>query len=48
MIEAGGDYTLFDSNRSAIGLATNTTLDLKSPAYAWVDQGGSMPSRSNK
>ncbi|MCJ7703003.1 MAG: arabinan endo-1,5-alpha-L-arabinosidase [Anaerolineales bacterium] len=29
----------FGSNRSAIGLATNTTLDPLSPDYAWVDQG---------
>jgi arabinan endo-1,5-alpha-L-arabinosidase len=29
----------FGSNRSAIGLATNTTLDPQSPAYTWVDQG---------
>jgi len=27
------------SNGSAIRLATNTTLDPKNPAYAWVDQG---------
>ena len=27
------------SQNSAIGLATNTTLDPKSPTYAWVDQG---------
>jgi arabinan endo-1,5-alpha-L-arabinosidase len=29
----------FGSQNSAIGLATNTTLDPKSPDYAWVDQG---------
>ena len=29
----------FGSNRSAIGLVTNTTLDPESPDYAWVDQG---------
>lgn len=29
----------FASNRSVIGLATNTTLDLTDPAYQWVDQG---------
>jgi arabinan endo-1,5-alpha-L-arabinosidase len=29
----------FGSNRSVIGLATNTTLDPNNPAYAWVDQG---------
>jgi arabinan endo-1,5-alpha-L-arabinosidase len=29
----------FGSNRSVIGLATNTTLDPTSPGYQWVDQG---------
>jgi len=29
----------FGSRNSAIGLATNLTLDLKSPKYRWVDQG---------
>ena len=29
----------FGSPRSAIGLATNTTLDPASPDYAWVDEG---------
>ena len=29
----------FGSNRSLIGLYTNTTLDPSDPAYAWVDQG---------
>jgi arabinan endo-1,5-alpha-L-arabinosidase len=29
----------FGSQNSAIGLATNLTLDPKSPDYAWVDQG---------
>jgi arabinan endo-1,5-alpha-L-arabinosidase len=29
----------FGSNRSVIGLATNTTLDPDDPDYAWVDQG---------
>ncbi|MET0649139.1 MAG: arabinan endo-1,5-alpha-L-arabinosidase [Pyrinomonadaceae bacterium] len=29
----------FGSNRSAIGLATNETLDSSSAAYAWKDQG---------
>ena len=29
----------FGDNRSAIGLATNTTLDPTHPDYAWVDQG---------
>ncbi len=40
-----GEYRLyyavstFGSNRSEIGLATNTTLDPSSPAYRWVDRG---------
>jgi arabinan endo-1,5-alpha-L-arabinosidase len=29
----------FGSNRSVIGLATNKTLDPKSPEYRWVDRG---------
>ncbi len=29
----------FGSNRSAIGLATNTTLDPRRPGYAWIDRG---------
>ena len=29
----------FGSNRSVIGLATNTTLDPADPDYRWVDQG---------
>lgn len=29
----------FGSNRSAIGLATNKTLDPRKPGYAWVDRG---------
>ncbi|WP_017582199.1 arabinan endo-1,5-alpha-L-arabinosidase [Nocardiopsis valliformis] len=29
----------FGSNRSLIGLATNTTLDPDDPAYEWADQG---------
>jgi arabinan endo-1,5-alpha-L-arabinosidase len=29
----------FGSNRSVIGLATNTTLDPSSPEYRWVDRG---------
>lgn len=29
----------FGSNRSAIGLTTNTTLDAASDAFEWVDQG---------
>jgi arabinan endo-1,5-alpha-L-arabinosidase len=33
------------SQNSAIGLATNETLDPKSPKYAWVDQGMVMQSQ---
>ncbi|GAB3205055.1 arabinan endo-1,5-alpha-L-arabinosidase [Marinactinospora thermotolerans] len=29
----------FGSNRSLIGLATNTTLDPRDPDYAWIDRG---------
>ena len=41
----GGRYRLyyacstFGKNRSAIGLATNTTLNPSSPDFKWVDQG---------
>ena len=31
--------SIFATNTSAIGLATNTTLDPSDPAYQWVDQG---------
>lgn len=31
--------SVFGSNHSVIGLATNTTLDRQNAAYAWVDQG---------
>jgi arabinan endo-1,5-alpha-L-arabinosidase len=49
-----GQYSLFYSistfgkNRSAIGLATNKTLDPKSPDFKWVDHGAvvaSVPGR---
>jgi arabinan endo-1,5-alpha-L-arabinosidase len=36
----------FGSNESAIGLATNETLDPKSPRYKWTDEG--MVVRSHK
>jgi arabinan endo-1,5-alpha-L-arabinosidase len=36
----------FGSNHSAIGLATNTTLDPAAPGYQWVDQGLVVQSRS--
>ncbi len=31
--------SVFGSNHSVIGLATNATLDSKSPDYKWIDQG---------
>ena len=37
----------FGSNNSVIGLATNVTLDIKSPDYKWVDQGMVIRSRSS-
>jgi arabinan endo-1,5-alpha-L-arabinosidase len=45
VIEHGGTFYLyysastFGSNRSAIALATNTTLDRTDPSYRWVDRG---------
>ncbi len=45
LIEHDGTWYLyyaastFGSNTSVIGLATNTTLDPRNPAYEWVDQG---------
>jgi arabinan endo-1,5-alpha-L-arabinosidase len=45
IFHADGTYYLyysastFGSNRSLIGLATNTTLDPEDPDYAWTDQG---------
>jgi arabinan endo-1,5-alpha-L-arabinosidase len=45
VIEHDGTFYLyysastFGSNRSVIGLTTNTTLDPDDPGYAWVDQG---------
>jgi arabinan endo-1,5-alpha-L-arabinosidase len=38
--------SVFGSNRSAIGLVTNTTLDPESPDYAWVDQGEVISSQN--
>lgn len=35
------------SNRSVIGLATNTTLDAGDPNYQWVDQGEVLESSAN-
>ena len=40
----------FGKNTSCIGLATNVTLDPKSPAYKWTDQGKviqSIPGKTN-
>jgi arabinan endo-1,5-alpha-L-arabinosidase len=37
----------FGSNISAIGLATNSTLDSTDPAYNWVDQGLILQSSSS-
>lgn len=36
-----------NSNRSVIGLATNTTLDTGDPNYKWVDQGEVLASSAN-
>lgn len=50
----GGIYYLyysistFGSNRSCIGLATNTTLDPRSPGYKWVDAGKVIDSTPGK
>ncbi len=38
----------FGSRDSAIGLATNQTLDPKSPGYRWVDEGMVIRSREGK
>jgi arabinan endo-1,5-alpha-L-arabinosidase len=38
--------SLFATNTSVIGLATNTTLDPSDPAYQWVDQGVVLSSTS--
>lgn len=38
----------FGSQDSVIGLATNLTLDPKSPKYRWVDQGMVLRSRSGR
>jgi arabinan endo-1,5-alpha-L-arabinosidase len=40
----------FGSNQSVIGLATNATLDPKSPSFRWVDHGkviGSLPGKDD-
>jgi arabinan endo-1,5-alpha-L-arabinosidase len=38
--------SIFATNTSVIGLATNTTLDPSDPAYQWVDQGEVLSSSS--
>ena len=38
----------FAKNTSAIGVATNTTLDSKDPAYKWVDHGIVIQSYPNR
>jgi arabinan endo-1,5-alpha-L-arabinosidase len=56
IVHANGRYYLyyaassFGSNRSCIGLATNTTLDVLADDYAWTDEGkvlGSIPGRDD-
>src|SRR4051794_38049078 len=39
--------SIFGTNTSVIGLATNTTLDPTDPAYRWVDQGLVLSSSSS-
>lgn len=38
----------FGSQRSVIGLATNTTLDPSAPGYHWVDRGAVIESRPGR
>jgi len=40
-------YSLFGKNTSGIALATNKTLDPKSPAYKWVDHGLVLESKAS-
>jgi len=40
-------YSLFGVNTSGIGLATNKTLDRKSPKYQWVDKGLVLESKAS-
>jgi len=40
--------SVFGKNTSAIGLATNTTLNADDPAYKWVDQGNIIQSTPGK
>ena len=39
-------YSVFGKNTSGIALATNKTLDPKSPQYKWVDQGLVLESKA--
>jgi arabinan endo-1,5-alpha-L-arabinosidase len=39
-------YSLFGKNTSGIALATNKTLDFKSPDYKWVDHGLVLESKA--
>ena len=39
--------SIFTTNQSGIGLATNTTLDPNDPNYQWVDRGEILSSRGN-
>jgi arabinan endo-1,5-alpha-L-arabinosidase len=51
VVTLGGRYRIyysvstFGSNVSAIGLASNATLDPASPDYAWIDEGPVIESR---
>lgn len=40
-------YSLFGKNTSGIALATNKTLDPKSPEYKWVDKGLVLESKAS-
>ena len=40
-------YSLFGKNTSGIALATNKTLDPKSPNYKWVDEGLVLESKTS-
>jgi arabinan endo-1,5-alpha-L-arabinosidase len=39
--------SIFGTNRSVIGLATNVTLDPNDPEYAWIDRGQVLSSGSH-
>jgi arabinan endo-1,5-alpha-L-arabinosidase len=51
VVKLGGRYRIyyaistFGSNVSAIGVASNATLDPLSPDYAWIDEGAVIESR---